>query len=124
MSTTHGTHWLEREDLGALTVVRLKTPKSLDEDIIRTVFDLLCKLVEVGRTQVVLNLGAAEFLPSMGLGKLVMLNRKLQAAKGRLALCEVAPAIWEALEHTRLLSLFNIFPTEAEATASFGSGPT
>ena len=72
MPTTHGTHWLEREDLGATTVVRLKTPKALDEDIIRTVFDLMCKLIDVGRTQLVLNLAAAEFLPSMGLGKLVM----------------------------------------------------
>ena len=35
MPEKHGSHWLEREDVGAVTVVRLKTPKVLDEDTIR-----------------------------------------------------------------------------------------
>jgi anti-sigma B factor antagonist len=123
MSTKHGTHWLEREDIGAVTVVRLKTVQVQDEDTLRTVFDLIYKLItEMGRNQLVLNLAAADFLPSMGLGKLVMLNRKIQAASGRLALCHLAPLVQESLEHTRLTSLFNIYATEAEAVEAVGAG--
>src|SRR5437868_6866406 len=120
MSAKHGNHWLEREDIGAVTVVRLKTVQVQDEDTLRTVFDLIYKLItDVGRNQLVLNLAAAEFLPSMGLGKLVMLNRKVQAANGRLALSNLAPEIEGNLERTHLIPLFHIYATEAEALASF-----
>jgi anti-anti-sigma factor len=118
MSTTHGTHWLDREDRGPVTIVRLKTPKVPDEDTIRTVFELMLKLLDVGRNQLVVNLSVADFLPSMALGKLVMLNRKVQAANGRLALCHLSPEVQESLEHTRLLPLFSVYATEAEAAAS------
>ena len=116
----HGAHWLEREDHDAISVVRFKTPKVLDEDTLRTVFELIYSMVaDVGRNQLVLNLAAADFLPSMAMGKLVMLNRKIQAASGRLALCNLAPAVAESLENTRLNQLFKIYATEAEALQSF-----
>src|SRR5438270_6306903 len=124
MSTTHGTHWLEREDIGAITVVRLKMPKVPDDDVIRTVFELIFKLItDVDRKQIVVNLAATDLLPSLAVGKLVMLNRKIQAAKGRLALCELSPYVQENLERTRLSALFQICATEAEAVRSFTAGP-
>ena len=120
MSTKHGSHWLEREDFGSVTVVRLKTPKTLDEDTIRAVFEPIYSLVgEVGRTQLILSLDAVEHLPSLAVGKLVMLNRKVQATNGRLALCQLTPAVLETLESTRLMELFTICATEEEALQSF-----
>src|SRR5207244_60367 len=79
-------------------------------------------LTDIGRKQIVLDFSDADFLPSTGLGKLVMLNRKLQAVQGRLALCHLAPLVQESLEHTRLTPLFNIYGTEAEALESFEKG--
>ncbi len=77
MSGTHGMPWLEREDFGDVTVARLKTPSVLDDDTLRAVFAPIYTLVgAVGRTKLVLNLAAAGYLPSMGLGKLLILNRK------------------------------------------------
>ena len=119
MSTTHGSHWLEREDVGAVTVVRLKTPKVLDDDTSRTVFDSLYGLVDVGRNKLVLNLGTVEFLPSLALGKLVMLNRKVQVGQGRLALCQLSADPREVLDTTHLSDLFHIYATEREAVQSF-----
>jgi anti-anti-sigma factor len=120
MSSKHGGHWLGREDVGGVTVVRLKPPKVVDDDTARAVFDPIYSLVsEAGRTNLVLNLAAVEHLPSLGLGKLVLLNRKAQAAGGRLALCHLPAAVETALEHTRLKSLFAIYPTEQEAVQSF-----
>jgi anti-anti-sigma factor len=117
MTGKHGTtHWLEREDFGDVTVVRLKTPKVLDDDLIRAVFDPIYSLVSgMGRNNLVLNLAAVESLPSMALGKLVMLNRKVQAAQGKLALCQLSPTALEILESTHLNELFNIYATEQEA---------
>jgi anti-anti-sigma factor len=120
MAGPHGSHWLEREDFGDVTVVRLKTPRTLDDDVIRTVFDPIYSLVaSVGRRRLVLNLSAVGYLPSMALGKLVMLNRKIQAEQGRLALCHLSPVTEEILEGTRLKSLFSCYGTEDEAVQSF-----
>lgn len=119
MSGITGSHWLEREDFGKVTVVRFKTPKILDEETAREVFGPIYTIVGIGRNQLVLNLKVVEYLPSMALGKLVMLNRKVGAAEGGLALCELTPFAREVLETTHLDSLFNIFATEEEALASF-----
>jgi anti-anti-sigma factor len=117
MQSKHGTtHWLEREDFGDVTVVRMKTPKVLDDDTIRAVFDPIYSLVSgMGRNNLVLNLAAVEFLPSMALGKLIMLNRKVQAANGRLALCQLTATVQEILVSTNLNKLFHIYTTEQEA---------
>jgi anti-sigma B factor antagonist len=121
MSDKHGSHWLEREDFGEVTVARLKTPKRLDDDIAHGVFDPIYALVDsVGRRKVVLNLAPVEYLPSLAVGKLVMLNRKVQAAGGRLALCQLTPTVREVLDTTHLTPLFHVFPTEPEAVESFG----
>ena len=120
MSSKHGSHWLEREDFGSVTVVRLKTPKTLDEDTIRAVFEPIYSLVgEMGRNQLILSLDAVEHLPSLAVGMLVMLNRKVQATNGRLTLCQLTPAVQETLERTRLTELFTICTTEEEALKSF-----
>jgi anti-sigma B factor antagonist len=120
MSRRYESHWLERQDFGDVTVVRLKTPKVLNEDIDRNVFDPIYGLIgEVGRSKLILNLAAFEHLPSLVVGKLVMLSRKVQASDGRLALCQLCPAVEEVLEVTNLSDLFRIYATEEEALKSF-----
>jgi anti-sigma B factor antagonist len=120
MSGKHGSHWLEREDFGAVTVARLKAAKRLDDDTSRAVFDPIYSLVaDVGRSRLVLNLAGVEWLSSMALGKLVMLRRKAQAGNGRLALCHLSPTVENTLETTHLKDLFTIYATEQEALRSF-----
>ena len=122
MSTKHGSHWLEREDFDTTTVVRLKTPRRLDDDTLWAVFEPIYTLCDIGRTQLVLNLAAVEYLPSLGLGKLVMLNRKVLAGNGRLALCHLSHTVKDLLDSTHLSRLFNLCATEREALQSFSSG--
>ena len=119
MSSKQATHWLEREDQGDITVVRLKTPKILDEDTIREVFDPIYTLVNIGRNRLILDLAVVEYLPSMALGKLVMLNRKTQVGNGRLALCHLTPSVEGVLDSTHLKPLFNVYATEQDALQSF-----
>jgi anti-anti-sigma factor len=112
----HANPWLEREDVGAVTVVRVKLPKVVDPDNIRAVFEPIRALASgTDRNRLVLNLGAVRDLPSMALGQLVLLNRAVQAAKGRLALCRLTPHVQEVLKTTRLELLFTSFPTEEDA---------
>jgi anti-anti-sigma factor len=116
MSSKHSNHWLEREDLDAVTLVRLKTPRHLDEEVIRDVFDPVYSLVsEAGRGQLVLNFAAVTQFPSLAVGKLVMLNRKVQSVKGRLVLCCLTPTVRQTLENTRLIDLSTVCETEEDA---------
>ena len=120
MASEHRSHWLERADFGAVTVVRLKPAGVVDDDATRAVFDPICGLVdEDGRNQLVLNLAASEYLSSLGLGRLVGLNRKVHAGNGRLALCHLSPAVEGGLESAHLKQLFSIYVTEQEALQSF-----
>jgi anti-sigma B factor antagonist len=118
MSVKHGDHWLEREDFGDVTVVRFKSPRVVDEDN-SAVFDEIYAVNKLGRNRLVLNLAVCEYMTSMGLGKMVMLNRKVQAAHGRLALCAMNAAVEEIFEITHLLPLFNVYATEQAAIESF-----
>lgn len=117
MPEKHGDHWLEREDFGDVTVVRFKSARAMDEDN-SAVFDEISALSKMGRNRLVLNLAVCEYITSMGLGKTVMLNRKLQAAEGRLALCGMNAAVKEIFEITHLLALFNVYATEQAAIES------
>jgi anti-sigma B factor antagonist len=112
---------LEREDFGDVTVVRFKVPRFDDDPLTRNLFEQIDTLIhEAGRRNVVLNLSNPESLPSLAVGKLVLLNRRAQAANGRLALCHLSPVAAEVLNAAHLKELFSIYVTEQEAVRSFG----
>jgi anti-anti-sigma factor len=122
MSSKYASHWMEREDIGDVTVVRVKVPRNLDEEIARAIFDPLAVLVsEMGRSNLVINLATVETAPSLAIAKLVMLNRRTQAGGGRLALCHLTPTVAGILDTTRLTPLFHIYADEREAVASFAA---
>jgi anti-sigma B factor antagonist len=111
---------LEVEDLGDVTVVKFTDKKILDEQNIQIIGEQLFSLVdELGRRRLVLNFGNVEYLSSAALGKLITMNKKVQTAGGRLALCSIAPQIYEVFEITGLKKLFNIYEDEQEALQSF-----
>src|SRR5216110_1895395 len=110
---------LEVEDIGDVTVVNFVDRKILDEQNIQVTGEQLFSLVdEAGRRKVLLNFGNVEYLSSAALGKLITLNKKLQAAGGRLILCNIDPQIYKVFEITKLNKLFNIHKEEQAALQS------
>jgi anti-sigma B factor antagonist len=65
--------------------------------------------------EVVLHLERVEFIDSSGLGALVRLVSTARASGSDLKLCAVPPRIQKTLELTSLLSMFEIYDSEAEA---------
>jgi anti-sigma B factor antagonist len=111
---------LEVEDIGDVTVVNFTDRKILDEQNIQVIGEQLFSLVdEAGRRKILLNFGNVEYLSSAALGKLITLNKKLQAAGGRLVLCNIDPQIYEVFEITKLNKLFNIHKEEQAALQAF-----
>ena len=120
MGSKDGSPPLERQDFGDVTVVRFKVPRLDDDAITRDLFGQIDTLVrDAGRSNLVLNLSTPEYLPSLAIGKLVLLNRRTQEKKGRLALCHLSPLVDEVLNLTHLTELFSIYSTEQEPVRSF-----
>lgn len=111
---------IEVEDVGEVTVVTFVDKKILDEQNIQLVGEQLFQLVdELGRKKILLNFSNVEFLSSAALGKLITLNRKVQAAGGKLVLCSIDPSIYEVFMITRLDKLFTITKDEQSGLQAF-----
>ena len=111
---------LEVEDIGDVTVVNFVDRKILDEQNIQIIGEQLFSLVEeVGRRKILLNFGNVEYLSSAALGKLITLNKKLQAAQGKLILCNIDAQIYEVFEITKLDKFFKIVKDEQAGLQAF-----
>jgi anti-sigma B factor antagonist len=76
-------------------------------------------LLESGAERIVVGLEHVSSVDSAGIGSLIEIHRKTKAKGGRLLLAHMGPKLRQALEMARLLSIFETYPTEAEAVASF-----
>jgi anti-anti-sigma factor len=122
MTTRHASHWLQREDLGNVTVARIQMSRLDDDDTTREMFHAISTLVDsMGRNKLVLNLANVKTMMTLGLGKLVMLNRKAEAAGGQLALCQLTPEVEMVVHAVHLEEILKICATEAEAVQVLAS---
>jgi anti-anti-sigma factor len=113
-------HHFEWEDAGGIVVVRFTTKVLRDDRIIRTLFDQLDEqFVSAGRNRIVIDFGDLEAFASYAIGRLIALNDKLPRQGGRLALCNLAPAVAEIIDIMNLRKRFNIHDTQRDALESF-----
>lgn len=107
MST--GTRRLEIEEVGDVTVAKFIDKKILDEGNIQIIGNQLFALIEEdGRQKIVLDFSNVEYLSSAALGKLITMDKKVKAAKGKLRLCAIRPDIYEVFAITKLNKLFDM----------------
>lgn len=111
---------LEVESIGDVTVVNFVDRKILDEQNIQIIGEQLFSLVdEQGYRKILLNFANVDYLSSAALGKLITLNKKLQAANGKLILCNIDTQIYEVFEITKLDRFFKIEKEEQAALQAF-----
>jgi len=70
-------------------------------------------------SQIVLNLGGVTYIDSGGLGTLVSLYTTAHNAGGAIKLCNLTQRVGDLLQVTKLLTVFEVYPTEEEAIRSF-----
>lgn len=111
---------LDIEDIGDVCVARFMDKKILDETNIQIIGNQLFGLVdEDGKQKVVLDFANVEYLSSAALGKLITMDKKVKAAKGKLRLCNVRPEIYEVFAITKLNKLFSMHETLDKALEGF-----
>jgi len=76
-------------------------------------------LVAEGKKKVVLNMDNITFIDSAGLGTLVAAHHSAKGQGSALKLCHLGTKFQEVLQITKLMTIFDVYNTEAEAVASF-----
>ena len=104
-----------------LALVRFLDRKIVDPSNIEEVGDEMFTLLEKEKFKdVILNFEGVEFLGSAALNKLIMMDKKVKAAGGKLRLCALRAEIMEVFTITKLNRVFDIKKTEADALKAFG----
>ncbi|MFM1997043.1 MAG: hypothetical protein RLZZ111_1430 [Planctomycetota bacterium] len=103
-----------------VSIVRFLDKKILDEAGILELGSELFGLVEVeNRKKILLSFTGVEFLSSAALGKLITLDRKVKANKGKMKMSNIRPEILDVFQITKLDKVFDIREGEAEAISAF-----
>lgn len=102
--------------IGDVTVVNFLTSQVLDEMNVQQLGQELTDLLEKEyANKMVINFTKIKFLSSAVLGKLIALNKKIIAEKGRMAFCGINPDIMQVFKITRLDKLIPIRDEEDDA---------
>lgn len=77
------------------------------------------RLLGDGKSKILLNLGGVGYIDSSGIGELVSSFTAVNKEGGTLKLLNLTQKIQDLLAITKLLTVFDVFDSEADALASF-----
>jgi anti-sigma B factor antagonist len=78
-------------------------------------------LIAGGKKNIVLNMAKVTYIDSAGLGMLVAAHVSAKNQGAALHLSNLGNKFHDVLQLTRLLTVFSVYDTEAEAISSFGA---
>jgi anti-sigma B factor antagonist len=110
---------IEERMAGHVVVLDIAGKLTIDQGAER-LKDKINSLISQERTLVLLNLAKVPYIDSGGLGQLVASYGSVMKAGGVLKLANVNARNHDLLSITRLVTVFETFPSEAEAVGSFG----
>ena len=77
------------------------------------------QVLENESKKMILNLDKVDFINSSGLGALVSILKEVRSSDGSMKLTNLAPYVKEVFDITHLSNIFEIFPDEKQALASY-----
>ena len=114
---------LTERSVGDVTVLTLKGRLVLEagDDVLR---QRVRTLVDAGRLKILLDLRDVTYIDSCGIGVLVEKFVSVRSKGGDMRLVHLTARSRHLMSISRLLTVFPIFETEADALASFTSEPS
>lgn len=111
---------MTNSEIDGVSVVELDGRVVLGEES-NSLREKIKSLLAEGKKKIVLNMANIKYIDSAGLGTLVAahLSAKTQGASVRL--CHLGNKFHEVLQMTKLLTVFDVYDTEAAAVSSFQS---
>jgi anti-sigma B factor antagonist len=104
-------------DVDGVTVLALDGRIVLGEETV-ALREKMKGLLTEGKKKIVLDLKNVSMIDSSGLGALVSVNSSAKAAGATLRLCNLSSRTDELLQMTRLLTVFEVSNSEAEAVSA------
>ncbi len=77
------------------------------------------KVLDQGERNIILNMGEVTYMDSSGVGELISSYTSVTKRGGKLKLLNLTGKIKNLLHITQLITIFEIYDSEAEAVASF-----
>ena len=77
------------------------------------------KVLDQGERNIILNMGEVTYMDSSGVGELISSYTSVTKRGGKLKLLNLTGKIKDLLHITQLITIFEIYDSEAEAVASF-----
>ena len=71
--------------------------------------------------KLLINMDNVTFLDSSGLGALIAIWRRISSGDGEIKLCQVGASVRTVFEITRIHRILEIYDTEEEAIANYGT---
>ena len=81
--------------------------------------DIIQKLIEAQKYNVIINLEKVSYIDSSGIGALISSMSNLKKYQGGLKIINVYASVKKVFELTKLTSFFEIYESEGEALAKF-----
>jgi len=79
----------------------------------------LKSLVAAGKNKIVLNVANIKYIDSTGLGTLVAAHVSAKTQGASVRLCHLGQKFYEVMQVTKLLTVFDVYETQAAAVSSF-----
>lgn len=112
---------IEQRTSGGVSILDVRGKMTIEALRDMAIADTARSLVQAGRKQILLNLGGVPYLDTMGLCNIVEAYITTQKHGGAVKLTGLQPHARHLLLITRLLTVFEVYESEEEAIASFGS---
>jgi anti-sigma B factor antagonist len=112
---------LEQHVVGDVVIVKVTDDITLDHGADVLLKDKMQSLLLEGYRNLLLDLGGVPYMDSAGLGAMVQAYVHTKNRGGSLRLLRVTKRLRNLLVVTRLLTVFDVYDSEADALASFSA---
>ena len=109
---------ISERQAGDVTILDLSGKVTIGEGSV-ALRNTIRRLLGEGKSKILLNLGGVGYIDSSGIGELVSSFTAVSKEGGTLKLLNLTQKIQDLLAITKLLTVFDVFDSEAEALASF-----
>jgi anti-sigma B factor antagonist len=111
---------MTNSEVDGVSVVELDGRIVLGEES-NSLGEKLKSLIAEGKKKIVLNMADIKYIDSAGLGTLVAAHLSAKTQDASVRLCHLGNKFHDVLQMTRLLTIFDVYDTEAAAVSSFQS---
>ena len=109
---------MKNSEIDGVSVVELDGRIVLGDES-NSVRERLKGLITSGTKKIVLNMSNIKYIDSAGLGALVAAHVSAKTQGASVRLCNLGQKFHEVLQVTRLLTVFDVYDTQAAAVSSF-----